>query len=45
VISKLPSGLIYVLLFYVSGLSIAVVIIAHAAQNLTLLAWSRRQRS
>ena len=45
VISKLPSGLIYVLLFYVSGLSIAVVIIAHTAQNLTLLAWSRKQRS
>jgi hypothetical protein len=41
VISKLPSGLLYVLLFYVSGLSIGVVIIAHATQNLTLLALSR----
>ena len=41
VISKLPSGLLYVLLFYFSGLSIGVVIIAHATQNLTLLALSR----
>lgn|GEM_PF-1357373 len=41
VISKLPSGLLYVLLFYVSGLSIGVVIVAHATQNLTLLALSR----
>jgi len=45
VISKLPSGLVYVLLFYVSGLSIAAVIIAHATQNLSLLALSRRRRS
>ena len=44
VIAKLPSGLLYVLLFYLSGLSIGVVIIAHATQNLTLLALSRRAR-
>jgi len=43
VISKLPSGLLYVLLFYLSGLSIGVVIVAHATQNLTLLALSRRK--
>ena len=41
VIAKLPSGLLYVSLFYVSGLSIGVVIIAHATQNLTLLVLSR----
>ena len=41
-ISKFPSGLLYVWLFYVSGLSVAVVIVAHATQNLTLLALSRR---
>ncbi len=41
VISKLPSGLLYVLLFYASGLSIGVVIVAHATQNLTLLVLSR----
>ncbi len=41
-ISKLPSGLLYVWLFYVSGLSVAVVIVAHATQNLTLLGLSRR---
>jgi membrane protease YdiL (CAAX protease family) len=41
VISKLPSGLLYILLFYFSGLSIGVVIVAHATQNLTLLALSR----
>jgi membrane protease YdiL (CAAX protease family) len=40
-ISKLPSGLLYVLLFYASGLSIGVVIVAHATQNLALLALSR----
>jgi len=44
VISKLPSGLLYVLLFYLSGLSIGAVIFAHATQNLTLLALSRRRR-
>jgi uncharacterized protein len=44
VISKLPSGLLYVLLFCVSGLSIGVVIVAHATQNLTLLALSRKRR-
>ncbi len=44
VISKLPSGLLYVLLFYLSGLSIGIVIVAHATQNLTLLALSRRKR-
>jgi CAAX protease family protein len=43
VISKLTSGLLYVLLFYVSGLSIGVVIVAHATQNLTLLALSRKR--
>jgi uncharacterized protein len=43
VISKLPSGLLYVLLYYFSGLSIGIVIIAHATQNLTLLALSRRR--
>lgn len=41
VISKLPSGLLYVSLFYLSGLSIGIVIVAHATQNLTLLALSR----
>ena len=40
-ISKLPSGLLYVLLFYASGLSVVVVIVAHATQNLALLALSR----
>jgi len=45
VIAKLPSGLLYVLLFYLSGLSIGVVIVAHATQNLTLLALSRRRRT
>jgi len=44
VISKLPSGLLYVWLFYASGLSIAAVIVAHATQNLTLLALSRSRR-
>jgi membrane protease YdiL (CAAX protease family) len=44
VIAKLPSGLLYVLLFYFSGLAIGVVIVAHATQNLTLLALSRRDR-
>jgi membrane protease YdiL (CAAX protease family) len=41
VISKLVSGLLYVLLFVFSGLSIGVVILAHATQNLTLLRLSR----
>lgn len=41
-ISKFPSGLLYVWLFYVSGLSVTVVIVAHATQNLTLLGLSRR---
>ncbi len=41
VISKLASGLLYVLLFYASGLSVGAVILAHATQNLTLLALSR----
>jgi membrane protease YdiL (CAAX protease family) len=44
VISKLPSGLLYIVLFYVSGLSIPVVVVAHATQNLTLLALSRTRR-
>lgn len=42
-ISKLPSGLLYVLLFYFSGLSVGVVIVAHATQNLALLAFSRKR--
>jgi len=41
-ISKFPSGLLYVWLFYISGLSVAVVIVAHATQNLTLLGLSRQ---
>jgi hypothetical protein len=41
-IAKFPSGLVYVWLFYVSGLSVAVVVVAHATQNLTLLGLSRR---
>ena len=41
VISKLPSGLLYIALFSISGLSIPVVVVAHATQNLTLLALSR----
>jgi len=45
VISKLASGMLYVMLFYLSGCSIGVVILAHATQNLTLLASSRRTRS
>lgn len=44
VVSKLPGGLLYVFLFYGSGLAIGVVIVAHATQNLALLAWSRRSR-
>jgi hypothetical protein len=44
VIAKLPSGFLYVLLYSLSGLSIGVVIIAHATQNLTLLALSRRRQ-
>jgi membrane protease YdiL (CAAX protease family) len=44
-VSKLSSGLLYVLLYYLSGRSVLVVILAHAAQNLTLLAWSRRVRT
>jgi membrane protease YdiL (CAAX protease family) len=43
VISKLGSGLLYVLLYYFSGWSIAAVIVAHATQNLGLLALSRRR--
>jgi len=39
--SKLPSGLLYASLFYLSGLSIAVVVVAHATQNLALLELSR----
>ena len=41
VVSKLASGLLYVLLFVFSGLSIGVVIVAHVTQNLALLALSR----
>ena len=44
VIAKIPSGLVYVGLYCLSGRSIGVVIIAHATQNLTLLALSRRRR-
>jgi len=42
VIPKLASGLLYAMLFVVSGLSIGVVILAHVTQNLALLALSRR---
>ncbi|MFG1610495.1 type II CAAX prenyl endopeptidase Rce1 family protein [Actinoplanes sp. NPDC049265] len=41
-LAKLPSGLLYTWLFWASGMSLAVVIIAHATQNLTLLGLSRR---
>ena len=44
VISKFPTGLLYISLFYVSGLSIAIVMVAHAAQNLALLALARARR-
>ncbi len=43
VIAKLPSGLLYVLLFYMSGLSILVVIVAHVTQNVTLLLLARKR--
>ena len=43
-ISKLPSGLLYVLLFYLSGLSVVTVIVAHVTQNITLLALSRTRQ-
>jgi uncharacterized protein len=41
-LAKFPSGLVYVWLYYASGLSVAVVVVAHATQNLTLLGLSRR---
>lgn len=42
VVQKVASGLIYTTLYYVSGLAILIPIIAHATQNLTLLALSRK---
>ena len=41
VVAKLSSGLIYTLLFFVSGFSIVIPILAHATQNLALLTLSR----
>jgi membrane protease YdiL (CAAX protease family) len=41
VVAKLPTGLIYTLLFYFSGLSIVIPILAHATQNLALLTLAR----
>lgn len=38
---KMVSGLIYASLFYFSGMSIIIPIIAHSVQNLTLLALSK----
>ena len=40
-VAKLSSGLIYTLLFYFSGLSIVIPILAHATQNLVLLMLAR----
>jgi hypothetical protein len=37
VVTKLPSGLVYTLLFCFSGFSIVIPILAHATQNLALL--------
>lgn len=42
-VAKIPSGVLYTALFYLSGSSIAVVIVAHATQNLVLLALSRKR--
>lgn len=39
--AKLSSGLIYTFLFYFSGLSIVIPILAHATQNVTLLMLAR----
>jgi hypothetical protein len=41
VVAKLSSGFVYTLLFYVSGFSIVVPILAHAIQNLALLMLAR----
>lgn len=41
VVQKIASSLLYTTLYYVSGLAILVPIIAHATQNLILLAVSR----
>lgn len=41
-IQKFVSGLVYTLLFYISGLSIVIPIIAHLVQNLSLLCLSSR---
>jgi hypothetical protein len=41
---KLASGLIYTLIYYYSGMSVIIPIIAHATQNFTLLALSRTGR-
>ena len=43
-IYKFCSGMVYATLFYVSGLSIGVVIIAHATQNIALLTVAQRLR-
>jgi len=45
VIPKIASGLIYVLLFYFAGLSLIIPILAHATQNLSLLALSRTRKA
>jgi uncharacterized protein len=42
VIQKIMSGLIYTTLYYISGLAIIIPIIAHATQNLALLALSQK---
>jgi len=42
VVQKLASGLIYTVLYYISGLAIIIPIVAHATQNLALLALSRK---
>lgn len=41
VVAKLSSGFIYTLLFCISGFSIVIPILAHATQNLMLLALAR----
>lgn len=42
VMQKMMSGLIYSTLYYISGLAITIPIIAHAIQNLSLLAFSQK---
>jgi len=41
VVAKLASGLVYTLLFYFSGFSVVIPILAHATQNLALLMLAR----